>query len=59
MFDELKQTATIVLIVIILFYVVKFGYQFYEWYQFEQIPNVWELRDGQFIQIKSDGNWQK
>jgi hypothetical protein len=35
-----------------------YGYfRFMEYLQWEQMPNVWEMRDGQLIQIKQDGNW--
>jgi hypothetical protein len=30
-----------------------------EYLQWQNMPNVWEMRDGQLIQIKQNGNWLK
>lgn len=42
----------------ILLIIGIYGYfRFMEYLQWQNVPNVWETRDGQFIQIKKDGIW--
>lgn len=42
---------------ILLIYIVIWGFRLKQWYDFNQMPNVWQIDNGNIMQIKQDGKW--
>jgi len=51
-FSEIKRVAVTVLIVFGLIALIRIGFMVVDWNNWQQMDHIWELKDGEIIQIK-------